>query len=177
MTNGILQHPRKIQKKEDTSNFDCGVESLNEWIKRYAWKNHRAKKAVVYVATLNGEVVGYYALSSGGVARASLPDDLPGGRRPHMVPVIVLGRFAVDKRMQGKGLGRSLLKDMLERALAAAEIVGAMGIVLHAHDEAAKAFYLHNADFVEMPGEPLHLLLPLGAVTGPHVDGAPRQDL
>lgn len=164
MTSAVLQSPRKLKKRENTRNFNCGVENLDNWIKNFAWKNQRANNAVVYVTTLNEEVVGYYALASGGVAREELPENLPGGSRPNSVPVIILARFAVDQRMQGRGVGRSLLKDMFERALAAAEIIGAMGIVLHANDESAKQFYLHNADFLEMPSEPLHLLLPLSAL-------------
>lgn len=164
MTSGILQTPRTIRKKENTKDFDCGVDSLNSWLKDFAWKNQRANNAVVYVTTLDEQVVGYYALASGGVTREQLPAEPPGGKRPHEVPVIVLGRFAVDKRLQGKGVGRSLLKDALERSLSASQTIGAMGILLHANDDAAKQFYLHNAPFLEMPGEPLHLLLPIASI-------------
>lgn len=164
MTDGILHEPRRIKKGDHLSNFSCGVDSLDEWLKRFALRNQRANNAVTYVTTLNDEVVGYYALASGGVSRETLPKDLPGGSRPYDVPVIVLARFAVDSRAQGKGVGRSLLADMFRRALAAADIVGAMGILIHAHDENAKQFYLRHADFWEMPGEPLHLLLPIKSI-------------
>lgn len=163
MTRDIIQPPRKIKKQDNVSDFSCGVESLDKWLKELAWKNHRANNAVTYVTTLNDTVVGYYALSSGGVSRKELPKILRNNR-PKDVPVIILGRFAVDLRAQNKGVGRSMLKDMFERAVSAAEIVGAAAILIHAHDEAAKRFYLHNADFHAMPGEPLHLLLPLNSI-------------
>lgn len=163
MTRDIIQPPRKIEKQDNVANFSCGVESLDDWLKELAWKNHRANNAVTYVTTLNNEVVGYYALSSGGVSRKTMPK-LLRGNRPKDVPVILLGRFAVDVRAQNKGVGKSMLKDMFERAISAAEIIGAAAILIHAQDESAKQFYMHNADFHEMPGEPLSLLLPLNSI-------------
>lgn len=160
MTRDIIQPPRTIEKEDDVAGFSCGVESLDKWLKENAWKNQRANNSVTYVTTLNDKVVGYYALASGGVSRDALPKRFRNNR-PKDVPIILLGRFAVDSRAQGRQLGKSLLQDMFRRAIAAAEIIGAAALLIHAHDESAKQFYLHNANFHEMPGEPLHLLLPV----------------
>lgn len=79
---------------------------------------------------------------------------------PDPVPLIVIGRLAVDRRFQGQGLGRGLLKDALGRALLVSAVVGARAIVVHAIDSAAAAFYRRQG-FVALPDDPQTLFLPI----------------
>ncbi|GAB3073019.1 Acetyltransferase (GNAT) family protein [Corynebacterium aquatimens] len=158
---GIVQPTRVLDKKDNSRNFCSGIDELDLWLRRFAWKNQKAKNSVTYVSTVNDEVVGYYCLSAGSVLKDELPTGLPGGNRPIMTPVIILGRFAVDKRAQGKGLGTALLRDAIVRAESASTTIGAMGLVIHRYNETAKQFYLNKSEFLEFPGQPLHLLLPL----------------
>lgn len=154
----ILQEPRHLNKADDTSNFTCGVETLDDWFQRFALINHRSNNAVVYVSTLNDEIVGFYAIATGGVSH----DEADPGfsrNRPNPIPVIILARLAVSKNAQGHGVGKALLQDALTRMFTASEIVGAAALIIHAADENAKQFYLKHADFQEMPDHPLHLLL------------------
>jgi GNAT superfamily N-acetyltransferase len=104
-------------------------------------------------------VVAYYALSAGSIATLSAPGRI---RRnvPDPIPVIVLGRLAVDAKWAGKGLGAGLLKDALMRSLQASELVGARALLCHAIDETAKRFYVHHG-FIESPVHPMTLLVPL----------------
>lgn len=60
---------------------------------------------------------------------------------PDPTPVVIIGRLAVDKAFQGKGLGRGLLKDALLRITKASEMVGARAVVVHAVDQEAVPFY------------------------------------
>lgn len=104
-------------------------------------------------------VVGYYALAAAHVA----PQDataraLEGQPRARPVPAIVLARLAVDQRHQHAGLGRSLLQDALLRCAEAAEAIGARILLVHAKDDAAKAWYMRYG-FEESPTDPLHLQL------------------
>ena len=59
---------------------------------------------------------------------------------------------------QGQGIGAGLLKDAIIRVLTAAEGVGVRALLVHAKDEAAKAFY-ERYDFAPLPGYPMHLVL------------------
>ncbi len=71
---------------------------------------------------------------------------------------MLLARLAVDRAWQGKGLGAGLLKDAIIRVLTAAEGVGVRALLVHAKDEAAKAFY-ERYDFAPLPNYPMHLVL------------------
>jgi len=86
-------------------------------------------------------LVGYYTLASGSVSREEAPARVTAGLGGYPVPVTLLARIAVDLSEQGRGLGRALLKDAVVRAYQASQIVGSRGIVTHAKDDAAKAFY------------------------------------
>ena len=79
---------------------------------------------------------------------------------PDPIPVMLMGRLAVDRSQQGKGLGRALLKDAILRTLKAAEIAGMRALLVHALDEKAAGFYQHNG-FLVSPIDPLVLMLPL----------------
>lgn len=77
---------------------------------------------------------------------------------PDPVPVILLSRLAIDRKEQGKGLGKHLLRDAITRSVGAAEVIGVRALLVHALHEDARAFYMHF-DFEPSPTDPLHLLL------------------
>ncbi len=79
---------------------------------------------------------------------------------PDPIPIMLMGRLAVDKTQQGKGLGRALLKDAILRTLKAAKIAGIRALLVHALDQQAAKFYLHNG-FGVSPMDQLILMLPL----------------
>ena len=102
-------------------------------------------------------MVGYYALASASIQHR----DLSGRYRRNMpdpVPAILLSRLAVDRSVQGSGLGKALLRDAMARTVAAAGIIGVRALLVHALSERARAFYL-QFDFEPSPTDPLHLLL------------------
>lgn len=154
----ILQAPRHLNRTDDTSKFTCGVETLDDWFQRFALTNHRSNNAVVYVSTLNDEIVGFYAIATGAVSHNEAGPDF-SRNRPNPIPVIILARLAVIEKAQGHGVGKALLQDALNRMITVSETVGAAALIIHAADENAKQFYLNYADFQEMPDNPLHLLL------------------
>jgi GNAT superfamily N-acetyltransferase len=87
-------------------------------------------------------VVGYYGLSMKDIVRADAPSSIRRGG-PLSISVVLLGRLAVDRREQGRGLGKALLKDALLRSARAARSVGARALVVDAKDEDARRFYEH----------------------------------
>jgi GNAT superfamily N-acetyltransferase len=150
--------PEPLRGKHDLGDFDCGEQSLNTWIHRYARHAEAAQSAKVYVTTDGSTVVGYYALAVGQVepdkGTARLVKGQPAGRS---VPVVILARLAVDSEHQGRGLGRSLLQNALLRCVHAAQAVGIRALVVHTHPE-AKGFY-EALGFEPSPVDPMHLVL------------------
>jgi GNAT superfamily N-acetyltransferase len=157
---GGYSQPHKLAPDHVVKRFRCGQPDLDEWLERYAAVNQRAGMATVFVTSLaNSEVVGYYALSTGGVEHENAPRRVKQGVARHPVPVVVLTRLAVHEDHQGRRLGRGLLLDALRRIESAADEVGIRALLLHAKDEEAKSFYMHIGEFEPSPTDPLHLFL------------------
>ena len=144
---------RRVEKlcpQHKIEGFDCGREELNRYLLRYAWQNQQAGAAQTYVGLVDDAVVGYHTLAVGQVAHEEAPERLTKGLARHPVPIMLLARFAVDRRWQGQGVGQALLKDAMLRTLRAADIAGIRGFVVHAKDEAARNFDL-KFDFIASP--------------------------
>ncbi len=152
-----------LQPRHDRSGFDCGVASLNEYLKRYARQNAAKDLGVTYVAVAAPEatfIAGYYTLVGSSVARAVLPEaNLPN----YPIPSVLLGRLAVDQMQQGQGLGRLLLLDSLRRAQRMSETMGLFAAEVTALDAAARTFYLKYG-FLPLQDDPLHLYLSMKTI-------------
>ncbi|MEO8558731.1 MAG: GNAT family N-acetyltransferase [Rhodospirillales bacterium] len=120
--------------------FDCGKAPLTDWLRLRAVKAE-GRSARTFVVTENSVAVAYYCLSTGAISHSEGNAKLRQNM-PDPIPIMVLGRLAIDARHQGQGLGQALLKDACKRFLAASKIVGASALVVHAIDTDAKAFYL-----------------------------------
>jgi GNAT superfamily N-acetyltransferase len=132
-----------MARSHDIGPFDCGIDSLNIWLKRFAWTNIQNDSARVYVAhRRDSVVVGYHALVAGEIRREEAPERIGRGLAAHPVGIIVLGRLAVDLSAQGCGLGRALLQDALLRAEQAAEVIGVRAVMVQAINQRARDFYL-----------------------------------
>jgi len=149
---------RKLQAGDDVDRFDCAHPALNQYLKRYAFLNQKAGSAQTYVSLALGRVVGFYSLAVGSVSPLNAPERVSKGLARHPVPVMILARLAVDTEFQRKGLGRALLKDALLRTVQAADIAGIRAILVHAKDDAARAWYL-SWDFEPSVTDPYHLFL------------------
>src|SRR5712692_10404299 len=112
MTGGTqdVSAPEHLTAAHDVSAFDSGVQDLDDWLRKRALANEETGASRTYVVCAVGRVVGYYALASGGVAQAQAPGRVRRNM-PDPMPVMILGRLAVDRGWQGKNLGGSLLRD------------------------------------------------------------------
>ena len=155
-----LQAPRKLEKGDVRDQFCSGADELDDWLKKYAWQNQRADNCVTYVSTLNGIVVGYYAIAMAGVGTDLMPAAFAKGR-PKDIPCILLARLAVDRRAHGRQLGAALLQDAIKRAVLLSESIGAACLLIHCRDDTARDFYVHQGDFLASPVDELHLVLPI----------------
>jgi GNAT superfamily N-acetyltransferase len=150
----------KLRPDHKIEGFDCGRDELNRYLLRYAWQNQQAGAAQTYVGLVEDSVIGYYTLAVGQVSREEAPERLTKGLARHPIPIMLLARLAVDRRWHGKGVGKALLKDAMQRTLQAADIAGIRAFAVHAKDEEARNFYL-NFDFIPSPSDPMHLFVSL----------------
>ena len=159
MTQGSepLRAPERLNEDHLTDSFASGAPTLDTWLKRKAAGNQASGASRTYVLCRGQRVVGFYALAAGSVSHDLAPRKLKQNM-PDPVPVIVLGRLAIDASEQGNGLGRALLQDAVLRIAAAAHEVGIAAIVVHALNDRAKAFYM-DAGFVETAVAPMTLFL------------------
>lgn len=148
----------KLSKAHDLSSFDCGNESLNSWLKKFALINQQSDSTQTYVVHRGGVVIGYYALVAGSVRPEEAPARISKGLAKHPIGVILLARLAVDTREKGKGVGKALLKDALLRIVSAADTIGARAVLVHAIDEEARRFY-ERFDFERSPVDEFELML------------------
>ena len=156
----ILSKPQTISADHITDNFDCGYDSLNAWLQYRALNNHKKGFSRVFVSVDEyNNVQGYYALAAGEICHADIPKKLRRNA-PNPIPVVVLGRLAVNNEAQGQQLGRGLLQDAYLRALQASESIAIRALLVHAINDDAKKFYLQYG-FEESPINPLTLLLPV----------------
>ncbi|ETW24146.1 GNAT family N-acetyltransferase [Mycobacterium gastri] len=149
--------PRPICEGDDVATFDSGEPSLDEYLCTRAFANHLEGALRCFVTCRDGRVVGFYAVASASVERHAAPGKVRRNM-PDPVPVILLSRLAIDRKEQGKGLGKHLLRDAITRSVGAAEVIGVRALLVHALHEDARAFYMHF-DFEPSPTDPLHLLL------------------
>jgi GNAT superfamily N-acetyltransferase len=155
-----LKAPQPLAQIHDSSAFDCGEPVLNEWLKRRAFANQvsGASRTFVVVGERN-QVLAYYALAAGAVVHS---DAIGSVRRnmPDPIPVMVLGRLAVDRSCQGQQLGSALLKDAFLRTVSVSENIGIRALLVHAINDAAKQFYIRRG-FQASPVNPYTLMLRL----------------
>ena len=155
----MLSSPILLAADCQLDDFACGVDSLDDWLKRRAHPNQVNGASRTYIVTEGKRVVGYYCLASGALELSETPTSIRRNM-PDPVPVAILGRLAVDKSCQGRGLGVALLQDAVVRTAQAGDILGIRGLLVHALSIEAKAFYEHHG-FVASPTQPMTLILSL----------------
>jgi GNAT superfamily N-acetyltransferase len=155
----------RLDRQHDRTQFDCGVAALNDWLQKLASQHERRDLARTYVAVGPGDqhVLGYYAVSNHRVSYEALPADQARGLPRIDVPVVLLGRLAVDRSAQGQGLGEFLLIDALRRANHLADQIGIRAVEVDAIDRAAQNFY-RKYGFVSLLDDERHLYLPMAVI-------------
>lgn len=155
----MISAPTLLDEGHDLSSFDCGHDVLNDWLRKRARANQVSGASRTYVICDDSRVIGYYCLASGAMSA----EDAPGPIRRNMpdpIPMVILGRLAIDRAAQGQGLGVALLQDAVLRTAQAAHIMGIRGLLVHAISDDAKAFYEHYG-FTAAPRHSMTLVLSL----------------
>jgi len=152
--------PERLSAAHDLARFHNGKHpSLDEWLQNRALASEglSARTYVICGVDNPNRVVGYYAISTAMEQRVALPTAKLRRGMPEQVPLLLIGRLALDEKFRGQGLGTDLLSDALRRCLAAADIVGARGVLTHAIDDEAVHFYQHHGFVVSPLGK--HIML------------------
>jgi len=155
--------PERLTRQHDVSTFRNGKHpSLDVWLRDRAQASESlsARTYVVCDAEAPLRVVGYYAISTAMEQRTALPNARLRRGMPDQVPLLLLGRLAIDQAFQGSGLGSALLADAMRRCIAAADVAGARGIVAHALDDDAVRFYQHRG-FLPLTAGTRTMFLPM----------------
>lgn len=160
---GSYSSPILLSSEHNLDNFNCGEDSLDHWLKSKALKNQISGASRTFViCNHHKKIIGYYCLSAGAIAQESAPKKLRRNM-PDPLPVLVLGRLAIDIEYHNKGLGSALLRDAMFRAVHVSEDAGVFAILVHALSEQAKQFYLSRG-FVESSLQSMTLMMTLKTV-------------
>ena len=166
----VLSQVEKLAAHHQVRQFKCGKNPLDLFIRRFAFPNQRADSSQTYVVHQDNVVVAYYSLVFGSVSLEESPESIRKTMPPNYpIPVMVFARFAVDKKMQGRGIGIALLKDALLRTTAASEIGGLAAVLVDAIDDTMVDFYL-NFGFQKCPAEGRRLMIAIKDVRA-HLSG------
>lgn len=152
--------PQPLNDEHHLNGFDSGIGSLDTWLINHARAAAGAGSARTYVVldTEQDRVVGYHALTVASIEHSEATERAQKGMPKHPIPAMLLARLAVDKTVQGKGIGAFLLKDAMNRALSVAEQAGIRLMLVHAINDEARAFYEHFG-FEASPTDPKNLQL------------------
>lgn len=154
---GRLSPPERLNADHDLTQFSCGEPTLDHWLRNRALQNEKTGASRTYVVCAGSCVVGYYALAAGAVAHTEATSRAKRNM-PDPVPVILIGRLAMDSRFQSRGIGADLLRDAVLRTLRAAEIAGIRAILVSAISANAKTFY-EKFGFISSPANPQTLMI------------------
>ena len=151
-----------LSEQHDLGVFDCGHDDLTDWLRLHA-RTASGQGTRTYVAVDEGRTVGgYFAIAPHTIDRESLTPS-QGRGAPRQIPAVLLAKLALDRRLQGQGLGSELLVVALTTIVDAARRVGGKMVVVDAIDAAAARFYDHH-EFVPIPGNPDRLVRKLSTI-------------
>ncbi len=162
MTDWTIQ---PLDRRHDRTGFTSGSEALDDFLRARVMQYEKRRLGKTFVATPIGgtRVIGYVTLAAGAVAFENLPGDAARKLPAHPVPVVLLARLAVDIAFQGRGIGKGLLLEALERAVGLSDKLGVWAVEVVAIDAAAVAFY-RKYGFTPLLDSPRHLFLPIETV-------------
>lgn len=166
---GVGQSPYRIEsltRSHERKNFSCRVAELDRYLHQQITQDQKKHIATPFVLVKDAslDVAGYYTLSSSAVDLSAWPPELAKKLpRYPTVPVVLLGRLAVDQKHRGQKLGELLLIDALSKALANIDTVAATAVIVDAINDEAVSFYQHY-DFQQFPEQPRKLLLSMRTI-------------
>lgn len=151
---------QSLSGRHDRRAFESGSAQLDAWLREVAQQHQKRGISKTFVAVSDqapSRILGFYALTVCEVLSETLPEHL-ARKLPRRVPGIRLGRLAVDRSVQGQGLGEHLLVDAIHRARLVLQHVGVYALFVDAKDDRAASFY-RRYGFRPLPGHPRTLVI------------------
>lgn len=144
-----------LSKQHLRDQFDCGIESLNRYIKHQANQDIRKRLAMFFVLTNKPKdysIKGYYTLSNSSITRTYIPEKLQKKfpKAYKTIPTTLLGRLARDQKYVNEGIGEQLLIDALYRSYLASKELGSFAVIVDPINEFAEQFY-ESYGFKKLP--------------------------
>ncbi|MFN8593502.1 MAG: GNAT family N-acetyltransferase [Thermomicrobiales bacterium] len=157
----------RLGRHHDRAAFTCGEDSLDTYLRQRARQDADRNVAAVFVLgdPTTDRVAGYYTLSSASVTLDDLPEAMRRALpRYPLVPVVLLGRLAIDRAFHGQGLDEVLLYDALQRAFTVGtREIAAMAVIVDALHDRARGFY-EQYGFQRFPSNEYRLFLPMTTI-------------
>ncbi len=155
-----------LERLHNRNDFDCGIKELNNFLRKYSFQNQKSNISKTFIAVDSEQpaakdVLGFYTLSTGQINFDVLPKGVKHPRYP--VSIARLARLAIDLKYQGRGVGRFLLYDALQKIKTISQMVGIFAVVVDAKDAKAKSFY-ERYGFVSLQDSDLTLCLPMKVI-------------
>jgi GNAT superfamily N-acetyltransferase len=161
--------------------FNCGEKDiyreLDRYLKLWAWKNNEIGIAKTFVACSKEDtkkIIGYYSSSMSLIDLSNLPKDSKDKLPGYPIPSLLIGKFAIDKSLHKKGVGKELLKHAFKTALEISQKVGVFAVKVDAKDEEAKQYYLKNG-FLPLEDKPLGLYIPISTLKAAKAEQRAKQ--
>ncbi|MER9108566.1 GNAT family N-acetyltransferase [Mesorhizobium sp. M0239] len=164
--NSVTWQEVPIGRQHNRAAFDCGDADLNIYLQRFARQSHQSGGAKTFVAVTAQDplrILGFYSLSPASIDFARTPAVAKRGLGRYDVPVYRLGRLAVDRTIQGRGLGGGLLLAAGKRCMAVAEELGGVALLIDAKGDQAAHWY-EGYGAIRLDDAPLSLVLPFAAI-------------
>lgn len=143
-----------LDKKHNRQDFDCGKELLNNYLKNQAGQDVKRKLSACFVLAEKetNNIIGYYTLSNNSIPISHFPEHIQKKLPKSYVsiPTTLLGRLAIDIKLQGKGIGKIILIDALKRSYEISKEIGSFAVIVDPIDGGAIKFY-EKYDFIKLP--------------------------
>lgn len=158
-----MKNPPRLEllaSHHNRSEFDCGAESLNGYLQRYARQNAKRDYGVTTVAIFPehpAQIAAYFTLANSKIEPGRWPAQAK--KPPLDMPTVLLARLAVDRRFQGQGVGEWCLSQIFEQVVTIANVSAVAALEVEALDDRAARYYAHYG-FVALQNAPHHLYLP-----------------
>jgi len=152
-----------LNRNHNRVSFNCGIESLDRYLKHQANQDIKRRISRVFVARSPQDktsVLGYYTLSTLSIDLSVLPDKFAKKLPRHPIPAALIGRLAGDISGQGKGIGKMLLANAIKRTLAVSNEIAIYAMVVDAVNDEAESFY-ERYGFSRLVRSGSRLFLPL----------------
>jgi len=148
-------------KSQDRQAFDCGEESLNRYLRERATRDIKRKLNRVFVIReeRKDQVIGYYTLAATTIESAKLPSVHAKHLPQYPIPAALLGKLAMDKACQNKGIGKYLLANAIRRIQSVEKEMGLHVMVVDPLTDDLAKFYVSVGFMQFLPERRLFLFM------------------